>query len=71
MVYLTIKLDQKSIILTFGQFDHLVVLDKSTWTCSTWLVVFFINHKMVFLVGQIGQKFGQPKNKNKNKPNFK
>jgi hypothetical protein len=23
------KLDQKLIILTFGQFDHLVILDKS------------------------------------------
>ncbi len=27
-VYLTRKLNQKPIILTFGQFDHLVILDK-------------------------------------------
>jgi hypothetical protein len=29
MVYLIEKQDKKSIILTFGQFDHLVMLDKS------------------------------------------
>jgi hypothetical protein len=29
MVYLIGKLNQEPIILTFGQFDHLVILDKS------------------------------------------
>jgi hypothetical protein len=29
MVYLIEKLNQKPIILTFSQFDHLVILDKS------------------------------------------
>jgi hypothetical protein len=29
MVYLIEKLNQKLIILTFGQFDHLVIQDKS------------------------------------------
>jgi len=29
MVYLTGKVNQKLIILTFGQFNHLVILDKS------------------------------------------
>jgi hypothetical protein len=29
MVYLIGKLDQKPILLTFGQFDHLVILAKS------------------------------------------
>jgi hypothetical protein len=29
IVYLIGKLDQKPIILTFNQFDHLVTLDKS------------------------------------------
>jgi hypothetical protein len=53
MVNLTRKLNKKPIILTFGQFDHLVRLDKSIWTCPTWLVVFLIN--------QIGQKIEQPK----------
>jgi hypothetical protein len=27
-IYLTGKLNKKPIILTFGQFDHLVILDK-------------------------------------------
>jgi hypothetical protein len=54
MVYLTRKLDQ--IILTFGQFDHLVILNKLTSLHLIWLVVFFANHKMVFFIGQIGQK---------------
>jgi len=53
--YLTGKLDQKSIILTYGQFDHLFILVNSIWPCSIWLVVFFINHKMVFLTSQIVQ----------------
>jgi hypothetical protein len=53
MVYLIGKLDQKPIILTFGQFDHLVILDKSIWTYPTWLVIFLTNHKMVFLISQI------------------
>jgi hypothetical protein len=29
IVYLTGKLNQKLVILTFGQFEHLVILDKS------------------------------------------
>jgi hypothetical protein len=29
MIYFIRKLDQKLVILTFGQFDHLVVVDKS------------------------------------------
>jgi hypothetical protein len=29
MVYLVEKLNQKPVILTFGQFDHLVIQDKS------------------------------------------
>jgi len=28
IIYLTRKLDQKSFILTFGQFDHLIILDN-------------------------------------------
>jgi len=58
MVYLIGKLDPKLVILTFGQFDNLVILDKSIWTCPIWLVVFFTNHKMVFLISQIEQKIG-------------
>jgi hypothetical protein len=49
-IYLIGKLNKKPIILTFGQFDHLVILNKSIWTCPTWLMVFFINHKMVFWI---------------------
>jgi hypothetical protein len=49
------KLDKKLVILIFGQFDHLVRLEKLIWTCPTWLVVFFTDHKMVFLIGQIKQ----------------
>jgi hypothetical protein len=64
MVYLIGKLNKKPIILTFGQFDHLVILNKSIWACPTSLVVFFINHKMVFLINEIAQKIGQPKNIN-------
>jgi hypothetical protein len=65
IVYLTRKLNQKPIILTFGQFDHLVKLDKLIWTHPTWLMVFLTNHKMIFLTSQIGQKFGHPKKFNK------
>jgi len=46
--YLIEKLDKKSFILTFGQFDHLVLLNKSIWTCSIWLMVCLTNHKMIF-----------------------
>jgi hypothetical protein len=60
-VYLIGKLNQKPIILTFGQFDHLIILDKSIWTHPTLLMVFFTNHKMNFLSSQIRQKFGQHK----------
>jgi len=35
MIYLIEKLDQTLVILTFGQFDHLVILDKSIQTCPT------------------------------------
>ncbi len=59
MVYLIGQVNQKLVILTFGQFDHIIILDKSIWTCLTWLVIFFTNHKMVFLTNQIKQKFGQ------------
>jgi hypothetical protein len=61
MVYLIGKLKQKPIILTFGQFDHLVKLNKLIWTCPTSLVIFFTNHKMVFFINEIAQKIGQPK----------
>jgi hypothetical protein len=60
MVYLIGKLNKKPIILTFGQFNHLVILGKSIWTCPTWLMVFFTNHKIVFLSSQIRQKIGEP-----------
>jgi hypothetical protein len=56
MVYLIGKLNQKLVILTFGQFDNLVILVKSIWTCPIWLIVFLTNHKMIFLIGQIGYK---------------
>jgi hypothetical protein len=36
---LTGKLNQELVILTFSQFDHLVTLHKSTWTCPTWLTI--------------------------------
>jgi hypothetical protein len=49
MVYLIGKLDQKLVILTFGQFNHLIILNKLIWTCPTWFVIFFIDHKMVFM----------------------
>jgi hypothetical protein len=55
MVYLIRKLDQKLVILTFGKFDHLFIFDKLIWTCPTWLMIFFTNHKMVFWTSQIGQ----------------
>jgi hypothetical protein len=61
MVYLIAKLDQKPIILTFSQFNHLIILNKSIWTCPIWLVVFFTNHKMAFFISQIIQKIGQQK----------
>jgi len=60
-MYLIGKLNQKLVILTFGQFDHLLILDNLIWTHPTWLVVFFIDHKMIFLTCQIRQKIGQPK----------
>jgi hypothetical protein len=53
MVYLTIKLNKKKVILTFGQFDHLVILDKLNFNMFR-LVVFFIDHKMVSFINQIG-----------------
>jgi hypothetical protein len=46
-------LDQKPIVLTFGQFDHLIILDKSIWTHSIWLVVYFIDHKILKKIGTI------------------
>jgi len=64
MVYLIGKLNQKLVILTFGQFDHLIVFYESIWTHPTWVMIFSPNHKMVFLSNQIGQKFGQPKKNN-------
>jgi hypothetical protein len=65
-VYLTRKLNQKPVILTFGQFDHLIIFGKSIWTHPIWLMVFFIDHKMVFSTSQIEQIFGQPKKNLKN-----
>jgi hypothetical protein len=53
MIYLIKKLDKKLVILRFGQFDHLIILHKLIWTYPTWLMVFFINHKIVFLTNQI------------------
>jgi hypothetical protein len=41
-----------------NQFDHLVMLDKSIWTCPTWVVIFLTNHKIIFLISQIEQKIG-------------
>jgi hypothetical protein len=61
MVYLIGKLNQNKVILTFGQFDHLIILDPLIWTRPTLLMVFFIDHNMIFLTSQIRQKFGQPK----------
>ncbi len=48
IVYLTRKLNQKPIILTFNHIEQLMVF-------------FFIDHKMVVLTSQIKQKYGQPK----------
>jgi hypothetical protein len=56
MVYFIGELNQKPIILTFDEFDRLILLNKSIWTHSTWLVIFLTNHKMVFLTSQIGPK---------------
>jgi hypothetical protein len=50
IVYLIKNQIKNQVILTFGQFDHLVIHDKSIWACPTWLMVFFIGHKMVFLI---------------------
>jgi hypothetical protein len=61
MVYLIGKLNKKPIILTFGQCDHLIILDKSIWTCPIWLMVFLIDHKMIFLTSQIDKNLGSPK----------
>jgi hypothetical protein len=70
--YLIRKLDKKLVILTYGKFHHLVILINSIWPCSTWLMVFLINHKMVFLTSQIVQTNWQPKHFNwKINPNFK
>jgi hypothetical protein len=44
MVYLTRKLDQKSIILTFGQFDHLIIL-TSRFEHVQFNLWFFDYHK--------------------------
>jgi hypothetical protein len=45
----------------FGQFDHLVILNKSIWTCPTWLMVFLTNHKMVFWLVKLNKILGNPK----------
>ncbi len=38
-VYLIGKLNQKPVILTFGQLiDHLIISDKLIWTHPTWFV---------------------------------
>jgi hypothetical protein len=64
MIYLIKKLNKKLVILTFGQFDHLFILDKSIWTHPIWLVDFLIDHKIIFLASQIEQKIGHPKKYN-------
>jgi len=64
MVYFIRKLNQELVILTSSQFDHLTILHKSIWTCPTWLVVFFTDHKMIFFTSQIGQKIWVAKNIN-------
>jgi len=61
MVYLIGKLNKKSVILTFGQFDYIIILDKLIWTHSIWLMVFWTYHKVIFFTNQIVQKFGQTK----------
>jgi hypothetical protein len=58
MVYLTRKLNQKPIMLTFGRFDHLLILDKSFWTCPTWLVVFWLTIKWSFWLFKLDKKLG-------------
>jgi len=63
MVYLIGKWDQKSIILKFGQFNHLIILDKLIWTCPTWLVVFFTDHQMIIWFVKLDKKkLGSQKN---------
>jgi hypothetical protein len=61
MVYLIGKLDQTPIIITFGKFDDLVILDKSIQTrpMDWW---FFITLKMVLLNNQMHRKLGHQKN---------
>ncbi len=55
------KLNKKSFILTFGQFWPLGHTGQVNLTTSNLTSGFFIEHKMVFLIGQLGQKIGQPK----------
>ncbi len=64
-IYLIGKLNQKPVILTFGQFDHLVILDKLIWTHPIWLMVFLTHHKMVFLTNWTNF-WVAPKKKKKN-----
>jgi hypothetical protein len=59
--WLTRTLDQKPIILTFGQFDHLIILNKSIWTHLIWLVVFFIDHKWSFWLVKLNKNLGKEK----------
>jgi hypothetical protein len=65
MVYLIRKLNKRPIILIVGQFNHLVILDKLIRARSIWLVIFFTDHKMVFMTNQIEPKIGEPKILNK------
>jgi hypothetical protein len=54
--YLIEKLNKKSFILTFDQFDHLILVNKLIWTCPTWLMVFLTNHMIFFWLVKSGQK---------------
>jgi len=70
MVYFIRKLNKKPIILTFGQFDYLVILDKLIWKCPTWLMVFLTNHKMVIWLIKSDKNLGSPKEINLKKVQF-
>jgi hypothetical protein len=64
MIYLTRKLDQKSThfdICSIWPLNHIGQVDLNT---SNLTNVFFIDHKVVFLLVKSNQKIGQPKNLN-------
>ncbi len=71
MVYLIRKLNQKQVILTFGQFDNLVIWISQFEHVHFDRWFFFTNHKMVFLTSQIRQKnWATKKLILKNRPKF-